>query len=112
MKSLKAIKNRGILWGWPHSPHCDEMARLVSRQFDRTVPLPVRLRMRLHFMFCAWCRRYSEQVAFLRRATPCLQESPTPASQGLTLVARHRIAQRLLRAEASFGGAAPTAIRC
>src|SRR5438477_223560 len=91
MRSLKSIRTNGILRVWKHTPHCNEMTRLVSLQFDGTVPFPIRLRMRLHFVFCAWCRRYSEQVAFLRRATWHLQESPALVGNGLSTDARNRI---------------------
>jgi len=45
---------------------------------------------------------YHEQTK--RHFHQCFQESPTPAGQGLALVARQRIAQRLQQAEVSFGG--------
>jgi hypothetical protein len=50
------------------SPTCEEMTALISAMQDRRLPLPTRLRMRVHFLYCRCCRRVRDQFAFVRRA--------------------------------------------
>ncbi len=81
---------------WKLMPNCAEMSRLSSQLLDKPLPLQLRLRMQLHFLVCSWCRRYRNQLRFLHRAAPLLQDrnldSPLPR---LSPVARQRIVQRL-----------------
>lgn len=81
---------------WKLMPTCVEMSRLSSHSLDKPLSLQVRLRMRLHFLVCSWCRRYQNQLRFLHRAAPLLHDrnvnSPQPT---LSPAARQRIVQRL-----------------
>jgi len=45
---------------------CQNMARLLSDAMDRTLPLHVRLRMRVHLIMCTLCERYKRQLTLLR----------------------------------------------
>ena len=68
------------------------MSKLASQALDRKLPLTLRLKMRLHYVICCWCKRYSKQVQFLRQAAPRLAErSGDFAPRGLSAVARQRI---------------------
>jgi len=102
MKLLARIRTWWVRWVWTHTPTCKEMTHLVSRDCDGPLPGTFRLRMRLHFMICTWCRRYSEQIAFLRHVTLRFAEGPALPAQGLTQEAKWRIAQRLQSAEATL----------
>ncbi len=75
---------------------CRDMTRLISQAQDDTLPGFVRGKMRLHFLTCAVCRRYEEQLGFLRGALHRLSESADviPA-QPLPLQARARMKQIL-----------------
>ena len=75
---------------------CHAMTRLISRAQDDTLPGFVRGKMGLHFLTCAGCRRYAEQLGFLRGALHRLSESAEgiPA-QPLPLQARARMKQML-----------------
>lgn len=61
-------------WVWKNTMTCKELSRLASQQLDRPLPLLTRLRMRLHFLICAWCRRYMKQVRLVREVAPKYEE--------------------------------------
>jgi hypothetical protein len=48
---------------------CKEIARLVSEQHDRQLPLRERLQVKLHLAVCALCRRFAKQIDFIGRLT-------------------------------------------
>jgi hypothetical protein len=94
--SLKTRLVAGIL---RHTPNCAEMARLASRALEQPLPWRTRLRMRLHYVICAWCERYARHLRFLHRAAPHLHEPPAALSpRCLSDDARRRIIQRLQEA--------------
>lgn len=45
---------------------CQDMSRLLSDAMDRTLPLHVQVRMRMHLLICKLCRRYKQQLALIR----------------------------------------------
>lgn len=57
-----------------HSPKCREATRLLSQGMDGPLPLLVRLRLQLHFLMCCYCRRYSEQLHYIRKASRSFQD--------------------------------------
>lgn len=44
---------------------CEEAARLCSESLDRRLTLRERVRMRLHFLLCYFCRRYHAHLRCL-----------------------------------------------
>ena len=96
MKLLESAKTRWVVWVGNHTPNCAEMSKLASQALDRKLPLTLRLEMRLHYVICCWCRRYSKQLQFLRQAAPRLAErSGDRATRGLSADARQRILQSI-----------------
>ena len=69
MKLFAALKTKFVVWVWNHTPTCAEMSRLTSRALEQPLSLKMRLQMWLHFVICAWCRRYFEQINFLHTHT-------------------------------------------
>ena len=49
--------------------NCRQATRLISQSLDAKLPWHRRLQMKVHLLYCAWCRRYAAQLKFLRRAT-------------------------------------------
>jgi len=49
--------------------NCRQVTRLVSQSLDAKLSWHQRLAMRVHLLYCVWCRRYATQVQFLRKAT-------------------------------------------
>lgn len=78
---------------------CQEMSRLISDAMDRTLPLHVRIRMRLHLLICTLCQRYRQQLSLLRsvlrmNATK-LNEYDRPENPSLSPEAKARIKHSL-----------------
>jgi hypothetical protein len=48
------------------TPRCHEVTHLVSEGMDRPLPWLTRLRLRSHFLTCCYCRRYENNLRFLR----------------------------------------------
>lgn len=50
---------------WLVTPRCHEMTRLISKEKESSNGLVTDLRMRLHFSFCLWCRRYRDHLGLI-----------------------------------------------
>ena len=78
---------------------CREVTRLVSRSMQAKLSWPQRLRMRIHLLYCVWCRRYATQIQFLRKATGELaNETDDSPKAKLSPEAKHQIRARLQEA--------------
>ena len=84
---------------------CADITRLLSQGMDRPLPWHVRLKIRIHFLICDLCQRYSRQIRFLREAMRKYPErldhsggvnpaAGTPPA-GLPADAKERLKQRL-----------------
>jgi hypothetical protein len=63
---------------------------------DGNLSWPQRLAVRLHLLYCVWCRRYAAQLQFLRRASRALAEPGFEAPiQKLSSEAKQQMAARL-----------------
>jgi hypothetical protein len=49
--------------------NCRQITRLVSQSMDAKLLWHQRLAVRVHLLYCSWCRRYASQIRFLRKAT-------------------------------------------
>jgi hypothetical protein len=47
---------------------CRDASRAISQMQDRSVPLPLYLRIRLHLIWCEACKRFLEQMRFVHGA--------------------------------------------
>jgi hypothetical protein len=47
---------------------CKDASRALSRLQDGNVSLPLYLRIRVHLLWCAACKRFEQQLRFLHRA--------------------------------------------
>jgi hypothetical protein len=96
MKLFASLKTRFVVWVWNHTPTCAEMSRLTSRALEQRLTFKTRLQMRLHFVICAWCRRYFKQINFLHQSAPRLgvDVSELPG-RGMSAEAKRRITQRI-----------------
>ena len=78
------------------SPNCRQASRLQSEALDHKLPILRRVGLRIHLVFCKWCRRYGKQIRFLRDAAhEHPDELPEPDRRKLPDDARERIKQRL-----------------
>ncbi len=76
--------------------NCRQVTRLVSQSMDARLPWHQRLAVRLHLLYCVWCRRYTAQIRFLRQAARTLadDENGVPTRK-LSEQARQQIQARL-----------------
>jgi hypothetical protein len=78
--------------------NCRDATRLISQSMDTKLPWHRRLAMKIHLLYCVWCRRYSAQLQFLRKAS---QELPPEALQSsvqhLSNEEKERMRSRLRR---------------
>ena len=51
------------------TPKCREVVRILSQSMDSKLPLILRIKLRLHYVICAWCQRYDKQLHELRKFT-------------------------------------------
>ena len=78
------------------SPTCRQATRLQSEAMDRRLSFSQRLGLRLHLVLCKWCRRYGEQLKFLRfAARQCEEHEGRQGPQRLSPEARQRIQERV-----------------
>ncbi len=84
---------------------CQEVAKLVSEGHDRKLSLGQRMKVRLHLAGCVVCRRFSKQIALIRRLTRTagMAESGWLVAEGgafdesLSTEAKERMKQELAR---------------
>ena len=74
---------------------CHDMSRLSSQSLDAKLPRLTRLRMRVHWLICKWCRRYRDQLALIRRAITRLGSDAPGTGPALPPEARERIRKKL-----------------
>lgn len=92
VRSLKSAMNRFLA---VLAFSCHDMSRLSSHAMDTRLPWATRSRMRVHYLICAWCRRYRAQLAFLRRAVSRLGNEAPETGPALPPEARERIKKHL-----------------
>jgi predicted anti-sigma-YlaC factor YlaD len=45
---------------------CEDLTQFVSESMDRKLSLRQRIGVRVHLSMCTFCRRFKEQVSFMR----------------------------------------------
>ena len=79
--------------------NCRHITRLLSQSMDARLPWHRRLAVRLHLLYCVWCRRYEAQLQFLRRAGRQLgAQAPDSPAPTLPDGAKQQMAARLREA--------------
>ncbi len=82
------------------TPTCKEVIRLLSESMEHPLPLPQRIKIRVHLLICKWCTRYQKQIGFIRAI---LRRDPEKAGQktgaSLSSEAKERIKETLRRGD-------------
>lgn len=76
---------------------CKEATELASTALERKLPFLKRLELRWHLFICHHCRRYFNQLRFLKRAISSLMQRLDQRGRGLSPDARVRIQEKLDR---------------
>ncbi len=74
---------------------CKNITSMISESMDRKLPLSRRMGIRFHLMMCHLCRRYEQQLLFIRSVLHRDQETDDVSSQTLPDDARQRIEKKL-----------------
>ena len=80
---LKKLASSIVLFILARTPRCDEMSLLASESLDHPLPPRIRLKMKLHHLFCKWCKRYKKQLHFIRETLGDAPEKLGEASKQL-----------------------------
>jgi hypothetical protein len=79
--------------------NCRQVTRLVSQSMDAKLRWYQSLGVRLHLLYCVWCRRYAAQLQVLRKASKELApEVDAVPSHTLSNEAKNKIRTRLQEA--------------
>ena len=70
------------------------MVPLMSESMDRRLRLLERTKLKLHFLVCSWCRRYLDQITFIRSAIT-RSNGVERETAGLSREARERLTRLL-----------------
>lgn len=62
---------------------------------DAKLPWHRRLAVKIHLLYCVWCRRYAEQMKLLRKATGALQPEDLSADEKLSSEQKQQMRARL-----------------
>ena len=79
--------------------NCRQVTRLVSQSMDTKLRWYQWLGMRIHLLYCVWCRRYASQIRFLHKTCNQLApETQTSPSHTLSSEAKEKMRTRLQEA--------------
>jgi predicted anti-sigma-YlaC factor YlaD len=74
---------------------CREASALIAEGADRDLSRSERWALRLHLAYCSSCRRFRQQLAFLRRLLKGLEQrlaaGDVPLEEGISEAARGRL---------------------
>jgi hypothetical protein len=74
---------------------CKKITGMISESMDRKLPFYQRMGIRFHLMMCALCRRYEQQLLFIRSVLRRNGETDDRDCQSLPADARERIEKKL-----------------
>lgn len=93
---FEKVKMGATFWLARRLPECVELVRVMSQSLERELTLRERAVLRLHYLYCGYCRSYLESLRFMREAARAKAEqvgdAPGPA---LSDEARERIRRAL-----------------
>jgi hypothetical protein len=56
------------------TPRCNEMTHLISHEMDHSLPWPIRFKMQVHYLVCCYCKRYKNNLYYIRSLVKRLHE--------------------------------------
>ena len=78
------------------TPKCREVVRILSQAMDSEPSLTMRIRLRLHYLICAWCQRYEKQLHELRKFASSVRDHVDDSSSDtLSPAAKERMMEAL-----------------
>ena len=81
------------------TPKCREVVRILSQAMDSKLPLSMRMKLRLHYLICEWCRRYEKHLHELRKfASSVPDHTDALSEETLSPTAKERMKEALREA--------------
>jgi len=78
------------------TPKCRQVVRILSQSMDSKLSLTMRIKLRLHYLICAWCQRYEKQLHELRKIASSVPDHVDDFSADtLSLTAKERMKEAL-----------------
>ncbi len=74
---------------------CKKITGMISESMDRKLPLYKRMGIRFHLMMCVLCRRYQQQLLFIRSVLRRNREADEVSCRSLPDDVRERIEKKL-----------------
>ena len=91
--------DRDSNWRFDSMLNCRQVTRLVSQSMDAKLRWYQWLGMRIHLLYCVWCRRYASQIRFLHKACDHLDpETEANPTHTLSSEAKDKMRARLQEA--------------
>jgi hypothetical protein len=87
--------------------NCRQATRLISQSMDTALPWYRRMAIRIHLLYCVWCRRYAAQVRVLRAAAKCCGSDHDQGGVKLSDSAKELMRARLNQAARNESGTPP-----
>ena len=79
------------------TPNCPEVTRILSLGMDKDLPLLTRIKLRIHYLMCAFCERYMQQLKYIRQVARDFPEKIGEISDAtLPITAKERMKAALL----------------
>ena len=78
LKAFLKIRKEFRRWLLRSLKPCQEIVPLMSQSMERSLGLWDWLQVRLHLIVCAWCKRYLNQIRFIRQLLREEMESSGP----------------------------------
>ena len=51
------------------TPTCPEVVRILSHGMDKELSLMMRIKLRIHYLMCSFCKRYMKQLKYIREVS-------------------------------------------
>ena len=81
------------------TPKCREVVRILSQSMDSKLPLSMQIKLRLHYLICAWCQRYEKHLHELRKFASSVPDHTEAFSEDtLSPTVKERIKEALREA--------------
>jgi hypothetical protein len=78
------------------TPKCREVVRILSQSMDSKLPFTMRIKLRLHYLICAWCQRYEKHLHELRKFASSVPDHVDEFSEeALSPTAKERMKEAL-----------------
>ncbi|MBV8140599.1 MAG: hypothetical protein JOZ60_00970 [Verrucomicrobia bacterium] len=83
-------------WIESRTPQCREVVKLLSQSMDAKLPTKTWIKLRFHYLTCAWCERYEKHLHVLRKVSSALPEHVDDCcSETLSESSKERLKQAL-----------------